>query len=188
MSELNNFHGIFRSFPRTLIYFPFFYSIIFQDIRGIIFALLIVFNDISNWFLKHNIMQPIYNIFQDKNGKLPILGIGKRPEGANNTNSFIDITKLNKIEKTFGMPSGHSQIAAFAVTFWILYMLDKYDNTLQRNISILFIIIIGLYAMYHRVLFNCHTIQQVIFGGLIGVTIALFSYKFLRNKFINNDK
>ena len=64
--------------------------------------------------------------------KVPFLGDGERPEGAENCGVFGVTEKAT----TYGMPSGHSQIAAFYSCYSILYLNDiPIDND---NIEIYF--------------------------------------------------
>lgn len=143
-------------------------------------------NLIINGFLKH-IMKLTYNTFNCKN--IPILGIGDRPNGAVNCGSFFPMNPKNAI--SFGMPSGHSQAGWFVSTFLILLFLDKNNiknfNDIRKlkgkkliyAISFISIFVILAFVIsFSRVYVEyCHTLQQVIFGGLIGIISAFISFK-----------
>lgn len=159
----------------------------------------------SNNVLKNVIFLSIYKIFNLKNPY--ILGIGHRPNGATNCGVFLNLD--NKIASSFGMPSGHSQLAWAVSTFLILYLLDdnnkiniknnnknntkKNKNTIikiltNKNYKIFIIIILLLFALlvsFSRVYVDkCHTIQQVIMGGLFGILsgiIGFYGYKLINN-------
>ena len=75
---------------------------------------------------------------------------------------------------TFGMPSGHAQSAFFSTVFIYLALKDI-------KISILYLII-SLLTMYQRVLFNSHTVLQVLAGALVGILFAGFIYFMARQK------
>lgn len=139
-----------------------------------------------NWMIKHLIVKPIYNLLKVQS--LPLLGIGKRPAGATSC-TFI----LDDIPSTsYGMPSGHSQIIWTFGIYIICKIIDKWhktttnqDTTTQMQglgyiwviSSILFILSIMVYVSYSRVYIEgCHTIQQVVVGGMLGVLIGFLIY------------
>ena len=101
--------------------------------------------------------------------KYNVVGYGKRPNGAKNCGVFKD----DKKAISYGIPSGHSQ-SAMACPSYILFN-HMYDNV---NVIIL-LYILGACVMASRVYFNCHTVQQVLVGGLFGV---LFAYIFTMYK------
>ena len=161
----------------------------------------------SNNVLKNVIFSSIYKIFNLKNPY--ILGIGHRPNDATNCGVFLNLD--NKIASSFGMPSGHSQLAWAVSTFLILYLLDnnkinnkknnnnknnnnKNNNNIiikiliNKNYKMFAIIILLLFALlvsFSRVYVDkCHTIQQVIMGGLFGILsgiIGFYGYKLINN-------
>ena len=76
----------------------------------------------------------------------------------------------------FGMPSGHAQSAFFSTVFIYLALKDI-------KISILYLII-SLLTMYQRVLFNSHTVLQVLAGALVGILFGGFIHLMARQKII----
>jgi membrane-associated phospholipid phosphatase len=130
-----------------------------------------------NWIIKHLIVLPIYNLL----GKttIPIIGLGKRPQGATSCNIILELD--NKIATSFGMPSGHSQMAWTLGTYLICRIINNW-NSKEKNktetmvlgyiwliLSVLIILMSMIYISYSRVYIDgCHTIQQVIIGGLLG--------------------
>jgi membrane-associated phospholipid phosphatase len=149
------------------------------------FYLVIVYilECISNYTFKQ-ISELLYNLFNTKS--LPILGIGSRPPNANSCGFILD----SFIAKSYGMPSGHSQIAWFVTTYLICKIIQNFKNTKNtKNISIIdyiwlviscsIILAFALYIAYSRVYIEgCHTIQQVIVGGLIGIGLGYLIYYF----------
>jgi membrane-associated phospholipid phosphatase len=145
---------------------------------------------LSNKIFKNLIFKPIYNLFNVS--KISILGLGPRPKGANSCRFTLD----NVLSTTYGMPSGHSQIAwtvATYILFTIVYNFNnnKYENT-NNNIktlnyiwfftSCILIIWIAFYISYSRVYIEgCHTLQQVIVGGLIGIVSGFLVYYYENN-------
>ena len=138
-----------------------------------------------NWVIKHLIVLPLYNVL----GKttIPIIGLGKRPQGATSCNIILELD--NKIATSFGMPSGHSQMAWTLGTYLICRIINNWYNKEYNKekegknktestvlgyiwliLSVLIILTIIIYISYSRVYIDgCHTIQQVIIGGLLGV-------------------
>ena len=79
---------------------------------------------------------------------------------------------LNNSLKQYGMPSGHAQSTVFSAIFISLSLQNIFIS------SIFFIIL--LLAIFQRVHFYFHTIDQVIIGGIIG---SLLSYLFYNLSF-----
>ena len=113
--------------------------------------------------LSNKIFKCIAKRAYGKRDSLPILGRGKRPEGACGCGLLDD----NKPSTTFGMPSGHSQIAWSVATYLIL----RYCDIPQS----IFLINIATYISFSRVSIGCHTKEQVIVGGLIGVASGILA-------------
>jgi membrane-associated phospholipid phosphatase len=123
-------------------------------------------------------------------GKSFLGSLGERPSGANSCGIIFDGIK----SISYGMPSGHSQIAWAVASYLIVkiliddVMIDKTDKTDKTNIqninniykiikSLLFILIlfiIASYISYSRVIIEgCHTWMQVIIGGCIGAIMGV---------------
>ena len=129
-------------------------------------------NTIINYLLKHAIMKPLMG-----NRKYPVLGQGPRPKGAKACGLF-EKSKITDI-KSFGMPSGHAQMAGF----FTAYSMSKLG---EDKVELPFYITVGtilgsslIFIMYSRVYSRCHTIQQTVAGALIGVILGnlFFNYK-----------
>ena len=144
---------------------------------------------LANFFAKLVVFKPIYKLFGK--AKLPFLGLGGRPDGAKSCKFTLD----DKIALSFGMPSGHSQLAwtvAIYFLFKIIYKFkddkdkDKIDNTatiimkyIWLCLSCILLIGIATYISYSRVYIEgCHTIQQVIVGGILGFLGGFLLYYF----------
>jgi len=147
---------------------------------------------LSNFFAKLVVFKPIYKLFGKP--KLPFLGLGSRPDGAKSCKFTLD----DKIALSFGMPSGHSQLAwtvAIYFLFKIIYKFkndkddkdkDKTDNKatiimkyIWLCLSCILLIGIATYISYSRVYIEgCHTIQQVIVGGILGFLGGFLLYYF----------
>ena len=140
------------------------YALIINDIYLFIFMIL---SNLANGVLKYKIVKPI---MKDKN--YPILGKGTRPKGAANCGIWKD--PPGHKTTSYGMPSGHSQEATGFATYMILknlsygYALFDIRNVILSGLAI--------FIMYSRVYLNCHTIQQVIIGGMIGILFGSIGF------------
>ena len=74
---------------------------------------------------------------------------------------------LNNSLKQYGMPSGHAQSTLFTTIFISLSLQNLFISSIFFIISFL--------AIFQRVHFYFHTIEQVVIGGIIG---SLLSYLF----------
>ncbi len=180
------FANIARLSPVISILLFLFYMM-FQKTKNILYLLIILcIISFSNSFIKNYISRPIYKLIPGLNNVIQ----GTRPINAKSCGLWLD----GEIgSKTFGMPSGHSQII-WSVVVYILFKLwyTKYYN--NKNIKLLdYIIIISItiillsyaiYVSYSRVYIEgCHTLLQVIIGSLIGSLISSIIIFFeIRNK------
>ena len=124
-------------------------------------------NSVINYLIKHAIMKPLMG-----DRRYPIIGQGPRPKGARACGLF-DNSKITDI-KSFGMPSGHAQMAGF----FTAYSMSKLG---EDNVSVPFYSTVGLilsgcliFIMYSRVHNKCHTIQQTVAGCIIGLVLGIY--------------
>jgi len=160
---------IARAYPRLVLLASIIMYMYTQNIDFIFLTLALAINDTFNGFLKHYMFKPIMG-----NKKWPILGYGKRPKGAKNCGIIAQSPPVKA--KSYGMPSGHASTALFFSTYLIRHLLD---SNFKKNVEIIGILILTLIAfgiMYSRVYLKCHTIQQVIMGGLLGVSFGSMYY------------
>jgi len=144
---------------------------------------------LTNFFIKMLIFKPIYKLVGKP--KIPFLGLGSRPNNAKSCHFILD----DKVAFTFGMPSGHSQLAWTVVTYFLFKIIYKFKNNKSNNntntttttitkyiwlcLSCIILIGIATYISYSRVYIEgCHTIQQVIIGGILGVVGGFLLYYF----------
>ena len=89
------------------------------------------------------------------------------------------------------MPSGHSQTAWTFATYFILKIIHNFYNTnynaktttlfdyIWLLVSCSLVLSTAIYISYSRVYIEgCHTIQQVIVGGFIGIAFGYLIYYF----------
>ena len=111
---------------------------------------------------------------------LVLKGIIQQPRPSINLNTFNLMMKNKErfIYKhgipydIFGMPSGHAQSVLFSTVFIYLSLHDT-------KITLLFLLI-SIIAIFQRVIYNHHTVSQVIVGSLVGCISGVFAYKMAR--------
>jgi len=71
----------------------------------------------------------------------------------------------------YGMPSGHAQIAFFAITFY--YLVKKHWT---NTILLLFLTVVALTSitLYQRYAYKYHTLEQLLAGAVTGSAFAWF--------------
>lgn len=179
-----------RTSPVLFIILLLINCIVSPSVNSFYLFIVYILVNLSNWFIKNAIVKPIYKL--TGKAKLPILGIGARPYGASSCHFTLD----GKPATTFGMPSGHSQLAWFISTYILCKIISNWKNndnntssakeTVLTIFSYLWIIAssiitlsIAFYISYSRVYIEgCHTKQQVIFGGILGVACGFTTYYF----------
>ena len=187
---------IARTSPVLFIILLLINCIVSPSVNSFYLFIVYILVNLSNWFIKNAIVKPIYKL--TGKAKLPILGIGARPYGASSCHFTLD----GKPATTFGMPSGHSQLAWFISTYILCKIISNWKNndndtssskeTVLTIFSYLWIIAssiitlsIAFYISYSRVYIEgCHTKQQVILGGILGVACGFITYYF-ENDVIN---
>jgi membrane-associated phospholipid phosphatase len=134
-------------------------------------------------FFEFYIIGFILNIFLNQFLKILI----KQPRPSVDSKTFdlamkhmkncTNYTNLISYDKVLGMPSGHSQGVFFTTTFIFLVYFNKKLSFNKNNIYILlFYIVISLVTITQRVYYKFHTINQIIVGGLIGISFAYLVY------------
>ncbi len=138
--------------------------------EGIILFLAFMVSEISNKIFKTCCKKLM------KDNSFPILGKGTRPPVA-----LFQLPQDGKMYKTsissYGMPSGHSQIAVLFSTYIILRTYHNAALSLPNKLFIYgLMIFLAYYVMYSRVKEYWHTVQQTIVGGTIGAILGYFTY------------
>jgi len=171
--------GFARAFPAFAGFTSAMFSIYTGKSDGFFLLGGMFINEIINDFLKTRVAKPIMG-----NKNIPLLGFGKRPQGAKNTSNFLseDIKEQQKLSTSYGMPSGHSQTATFFSTYLILHILNGggYQDSIMKYSSIVFLTGISFFIMASRVYLNCHTIQQVVVGGFLGSIFGAVYYTLIK--------
>lgn len=69
----------------------------------------------------------------------------------------------------------------------VRHLINSNHNTLTKNVGIGLFSFLGIMVMYRRVYFKCHTIQQVLIGGLIGGTLVRYILRTKKINFFNEN-
>jgi membrane-associated phospholipid phosphatase len=150
-----------RFYPATILII----SLLMGDLY--LFVVLLISEQLNRIF-KYQIVKPIMG-----NKKYPIIGIGKRPDGAVDCGLYRTGSKKKCPTTSYGMPSGHSQSALLFSTYNILNLIKNSNkNPLLYCINVFF----ALFISWSRVNAKVHTVQQTIVGGLIGLGFGYFFF------------
>ena len=103
-----------------------------------------------------------------------------RPKNAGNC-SIIDKSKLFNL-KSYGMPSGDSQCAwYFGIYYSLLIYFDTNYSKLTKIICISGLLISSTFVSYSRIHIYCHTLFQVLYGGILGGIIGILTYNKIKS-------
>ena len=167
--RLSIWWSFIRSSPITNMFYPLVLYLHKPKRSHLYFLLTYVIVFITNG-LEKGISKYIYDLAGVES--FPIIGSGKRPEGASNCGTYLVFPDKPAI--SYGMPSGHSELGWFFSTYLILDILSKKSITKYNStvllISILLLIVYACINSYARVAIEkCHTSGQVYVGGILGV-------------------
>jgi len=180
--------GSFRAFPRAVMEITVLNSLINPTYENSYLAVSILFNMIVIFIAK--------TFSKQFSSSYPELiyrpGFVHSSNPKFNYKSDID-NGINKI----GMPSGHSSMAWFLATYFILKLWNKNknkNNIKNNNLKYLLSVIIILFATSISIsrtdlIEGCHTYLQVVLGGIFGIIFGLVVYylkDYIKNKFIKS--
>ena len=148
------------------------------NLLGLIYSIALIVGSILNLFIKEGLKLLFPNSLFLKRPSISKRGCGI-------VRQCLSVKELNLLRKNMpqGMPSGHSQMAVFSSFFWILFLWKNmrytkdYPNYLLWTSTII-LSLLGISIMISRsfLVENCHTIPQIIVGGIIGGFYAWFIY------------
>ena len=159
--------GLARAFPLITIVSPLLSFFLTNDIDLLLLSITLLLNDGLNHFLKYSVLRPLMG----KN-KYPIIGYGLRPNGAKDCGLFVGCKDPLSKKESYGMPSGHSQNVMLFSTYAILTLMNGNYTDRMKNIGYVLFSLLAIGIMYSRVYLKCHTVQQVIIGGLLGLILG----------------
>lgn len=170
---------ILRAFPLLILIKCVLAYILFQEENAMFLGAFLLTMEGFNYVLKHFILEPLLG-----KKSYPYIGSGARPKGAKDCGSFAN----GLAATTYGMPSGHSQFAMIVTTYLTLHLLNASNrefpkHDILRGLMLIAAFIMGVSVCLSRIYFKCHTYQQVIAGGFIGIIAGSFYY-YHENKII----
>jgi len=174
----NTIISILRASPALSFVISFVLFITTQIDMYLFLMVLIFLGELLNNVLKHGVFKPLM-----KNNKWPILGYGTRPLNSKNSSQFGNINK-SPHKHTYGMPSGHSQTALLFATFITLMITDYHSSSLSKYTQYILVsslVVFTVSILWSRIYLNCHTIQQVTLGSIIGGIIGYYGYYFMKD-------
>ena len=178
-----NIIGFVRAYPFFFVVMSLLIGGVYQIHSLLFLVILIIGSSVINAIITKPLVLQLCKM-------LTLKKIALRPKGAKNCGSFIDEYNPKMMSKTYGMPSGHSLEAMLISTFLIMYVYKHSENGLKKNILIVTIFLIGLSICISRVVLGCHTILQIIIGGLLGSVIGYYGFIIWEAKiepmFVNN--
>jgi membrane-associated phospholipid phosphatase len=193
LQRLKTLPTLARTSPVSLTVIMMLYAMMIPSFNSFYLFILVLLTNGFNAFLKYAVMKPLYKL--SGGNDLFLLGIGSRPSGASSCHFAID----GKKSSSFGMPSGHSQIAWTIASYLICRLIQRFivnvNQTMKQNnntslaslildgiwifMSVGIILAAGIYISYSRVYIEgCHTIQQVSVGGIVGVILGFLAFYF----------
>ena len=187
-------NNIITSSPYTIYLSCILASLISGDYKYVLFgAFVIFFGDMCNAMEKKIFKAILPDYF------------GKRPSGCGNSLgkkcSGCGIYPSRKVSKTWGMPSGHTQIITLTAVFWTIYLVAMYKHEQAqydaKNIpnppnqgtlitQLIFIWLLTVIICAQRVYSKCHNLIQIAVGAAFGAGFGVLVY-FICSK-ISNEK
>jgi len=164
--------GILRAYPIIIIFSSVVGYFSTGNIDFLMLSVALTINDLINAFLKYKICAPLMG-----SKKWSILGYGARPKGAKHCSLFVEPGSNGIPKGSYGMPSGHSQNAMFFTTYIVLHLINSNYDKITQNVGIVLFSVLGIMVIYSRIYFKCHTVQQVIIGGLLGGILGALYFK-----------
>ena len=116
-----------RTSPVSLTLIMILYAMMLPGFNSFYLVILVLLTNGFNAFLKYAVMKPLYK--WSGGNDLFLLGSGSRPSGAMSCHFAIDGKKAT----SFGMPSGHSQIAWTIGTYLMCRLINRFIDNVNQN-------------------------------------------------------
>ena len=158
------------------LYFMEMISNLFNEF-GTFGPMILIFLSIYLLWNKHNLFfYYIVGVFIDNILNMILKGLFQQPRPSIDQKSFDLALKHGKYIlfkdgvpfNIYGMPSGHSQSVFFSTAFIYLSLRKSNITYIYLGVSLL--------TMLQRVVYNYHTVPQVIVGALIGSAVGYLFY------------
>jgi membrane-associated phospholipid phosphatase len=181
-----------RTTPATFLMTLMLMSVMHPSVDNYLFTLFYILCFIANGGFKLGFKALYWLLNTDY---IPLIGQGSRPAGAHSCSAFITVPLIPA--STYGMPSGHSQLAWFFATYGCLHIINHEFTYFQgiytnwnkylQGLSCASLLVFATTVSYSRVAIEeCHTTGQVVWGGILGTVFGCLSYiakKWIKRKF-----
>lgn len=172
----SNIRGVYRSYPLMFMIISLILGSVFKlNVLLYLVALIIGSSFVNNRLLK----SLLYKLSEIAH----LESITLRPTMCKNSSNFINEFSPNKLSESYGMPSGHSVESMLIGVFLTLYILKTHDKSTKRTVLVCTIIAISLSVCISRVYFGCHTVLQILVGGIFGSLVGYLGFKLWESKF-----
>ena len=167
--SMTHIRGMARGYPYIFIILALIFGSVYQ-LSSVFYLIIII---LISSLINSKVTKPvIFALCKQLNVK----NIALRPKGAKNCGAFIDEYTPNLLSNTYGMPSGHSLESMIISVFLIMYVHTYHKNSLNKTILIIALGLVGISICISRVILGCHTIPQIIIGGVLGSIIGYYGF------------
>lgn len=185
MNDLNiKVRGMARGFTTIIPIVSILAGFIFRESFGMFLGGFLLICDFINHFVKK-----FFKWWYKKEGvdELWLIGRGERPEGAKHCGSFINEYDLNGKATSFGMPSGHSQMAVTVALMIIIFLGNKYGGDARNIIAMFIVAILAIGILISRWWMGCHTWGQIAVGSVFGIIYGIIGWYVFKAIFLRDS-
>lgn len=104
--------------------------------------------------------------------------------GCNKSSECGIFPRAKKNHISYGFPSGHSQIAALAVTLIAFYLVQRKKEFKYTKSTLIILCILVVLIGYQRWHSGCHTWLQIVCGWLFGILYGLILWHVIGKRII----
>ena len=185
MNDLNiKVRGMARSFTTIIPIVSILAGFIFRESFGMFLGGFLLICDFINHYVKK-----LFKWWYKKENNVDswLIGIGERPEGAKHCGSFINEYDLNGKATSFGMPSGHSQMAVTVALMIIIFLGNKYGGDARNIIAMFIVAILAIGILISRWWMGCHTWGQIAVGSVFGIIYGIIGWYVFKAIFLRDS-
>jgi membrane-associated phospholipid phosphatase len=177
--------GLARGFTTIIPIVSILVGFIFRENFGMFLGGFLLICDFINHFVKK-----FFKWWYNKEGveELWLIGRGERPEGAKHCGSFINENDMNGKATSFGMPSGHSQMAITVALMIIMFLGNKYGGDARNIIAMFIVAILAIGILISRWWMGCHTWGQIAVGSVFGIIYGLIGWFVFKAIFLRDSE
>ena len=180
--------GMARSFTTIVPIISIIIGFLFRENFGLFLGAFLLICDFINHYVKKFFKMKVYNVGEDnEKDSLWLIGRGKRPEGAKHCGSFINENDMNGKATSFGMPSGHSQMAVTVAFMIIMFLANQYGGDARNIIAMFLVALLAIGILISRWWMGCHTWGQIGVGSVFGIIYGLMGWFLFKGLFLSSS-